>query len=118
MDCRRITKIICITKIIGTADTQRKRGSYVRKQPRTVEYHSEMRSALVEELQAYEQRLMLPALQVAAARRGVKVVSYLHDGVTLHFEDSNRKSAIILAMKAGVSELAIQLGVQTELEEE
>ena len=48
----------------------------------------------------------------------MKVVSYLHDGVTLHFEDSNRESAIILAMKAGVSELAIQLGVQTELEEE
>ena len=86
--------------------------------PGTSKYHGEMRSALAEELQAYEQRLMLPALQVAAARRGVTVVSYLHDGVTLHFEDSNRESAIILAMKAGVSELAIQLGVQTELEEE
>ena len=73
---------------------------------------------MAEELQAYEQRLMLPALQVAAARRGVTVVSYLHDGLTLNFEDTNRKSAIILAMKAGVSELARQLGVQTELEEE
>ena len=118
VDCRRITKIICITKIIGTADTQRKRGSYVRKQPRTVEYHSEMRSALAEELQAYEQRLMLPALQVAAARRGVTVVSYLHDGVTLHFEDSNRASTIIAKMMVEVSEVAIGLFVQTKLEQE
>ena len=86
--------------------------------PRTSLHKAELRSALAEELQAYEQALMLPALSLIAKRRGVSVLSYLHDGLTLHFEDQSKKTATIARICKEVSKKAEQLGIPTGMEEE
>lgn len=79
--------------------------------------NAKLRSLLAQEVQSWEVRLMLSLLPVLLAERDVNVVSWLHDGVTLHVSDKRQTRRIIDRLGAAFATQAALLGLDTDLEE-
>ena len=67
--------------------------------------------------QSYELRLMLAALP-HFQEGGVSIVSWLHDGVALHFRYPSKKPAQIRRIKQAVKQAAKKMSMHTEFEGE
>jgi hypothetical protein len=80
--------------------------------------HVKMRSLLAQEVQSYEVDLMLSLLPIFEAERDLVVVSWLHDGVTIHVTDDNQRKRIVRRLQAAFSARAASLGLLTSLKQE
>jgi hypothetical protein len=80
--------------------------------------HAKMRSLLAQEVQSYEVALMLSLLPMIEAERDLVVVSWLHDGVTVHITDANQRERIVRRLQAAFSSRAASLGLLTSLDPE
>ncbi len=86
---------------------------------RRIEYdrrHVKMRSLLAQEVQSYEVSLMLSLLPTFESERDLIVVSWLHDGITIHVTDATQRERIVRRLQAAFSARATSLGLLTNLE--
>ena len=77
-----------------------------------------MRSLLAQEVQSYEVSLMLSLLPVFQAERDLVVVSWLHDGITVHVTDTTQHERVVRRLQAVFSARAASLGLLTSLKPE
>lgn len=75
-----------------------------------------MRSLLAQEVQSYEVSLMLSLLPIFQAERDLIVVSWLHDGLTIHVTDATQQQRIVRRLQTAFSARAASLGLMTNLE--
>jgi hypothetical protein len=80
--------------------------------------YAKMRSLLAQEVQSYEVALMLSLLPIFEAERNLVVVSWLHDGITVHVTDTTQRERIVRRLQATFSARAASLGLLTTLEPE
>lgn len=74
------------------------------------------RSVLAAVVQSYEMQLMLSILPFLQNGKQIRLLSWLHDGVTLRMSDPTHRSYQIREMQAAVARTAAMLGMATELE--
>ena len=76
------------------------------------------RSAMAQQLQSHEFKLMSAVLPVLKRERTITVCSWLHDGMTVHFGDRHEASRQTARLVRVVNEEARQLKIITRLEVE
>jgi hypothetical protein len=67
-------------------------------------------------VQSYELRLMLPALEVVKKEQQLYLLSWLHDGVTVHAGNRGKLGRQVRRLARAVAREAAALGMATELE--
>jgi hypothetical protein len=73
-------------------------------------------SVLARVVQSYELRLLLPVLGVAEAEEQVYLLSWLHDGVTVHLGNQTKAGRHLRKLAGAVRGEAERLGMATALE--
>lgn len=79
-------------------------------------YEASVRSLLAQQMQAAEMGVMLAATEVIAKTPDITVVSFLHDGLTLHFRDGAKRKQQTRAIQKAVSRHCVEKGYPTSLE--
>jgi len=73
-------------------------------------------SLLARVAQSYEVRIMLAMVPIIERNSGVQIVSFIHDGVYLHFTRERDNETLLRKIKTVVSEEAASLGIPTQFD--
>lgn len=85
-----------------------------------IEAHTlvEVRSAMAQQLQSYELKLMQTVLPILETEKRLHVVSWLHDGLTVYCADPMEAKRQVSRLEKKINLAANQLGVVTRVEVE
>jgi hypothetical protein len=73
----------------------------------------EIKSVICEVVQSYEQRIMAAILPIIKKDPNTRVVSYLHDGITVHCSDSRERDGRLAALASAIEREGHALGIPT-----
>lgn len=75
-----------------------------------------MTSLMASVVQSYELKLMLPILPILKSNQQIYILSWLHDGVTLHFGNKSKQEEQIRRLQKAVARQAREMGICSSLE--
>ena len=77
-----------------------------------------IRSLLAQEVQSHEIKLMAAMLPVLQKEKDIRIVSFLHDGISIHITDPSEKRRKLRGLKDAVNDEAERCGFPTRLVED
>jgi hypothetical protein len=73
-------------------------------------------SLMAIEVQSYEMKIMSAIIPIIKSEGNITIVSWLHDGVTLHFRDTRERPRQLTRLKRALGDSAKQLGISMKTE--